>query len=96
MLRKKVNLHYNAVGIMPPFGQDGDTDSKEYYPALLGETLHPDPQSEVVIVRKLGWGKLSNVWLVRSAKQYVSSAILIDLFDRSLDTIEIRTSLSKS
>jgi len=52
---------------MPPYyEQDEDTDAKEYYPALLGETLRPDAHSKVVIVRKLGWGKLSNVWLVRS------------------------------
>ena len=49
--------------------KDEDTDAKEYYPALLGETLRSDAQRKVVVVRKLGWGKLSNVWLVRSVEK---------------------------
>ncbi|KAG8792082.1 hypothetical protein FRC12_007272 [Ceratobasidium sp. 428] len=48
-----------------------------YFPAWLGQPI-PSDTGRYVIVRKLGWGQFSNVWLARDLKlnRFVSLKIL--------------------
>lgn len=42
-------------------------DNPGYYPARLGQEFHNE--GRYVIVRKLGWGRYSSVWLARDCRR---------------------------
>ncbi|THH14064.1 hypothetical protein EW146_g6225 [Bondarzewia mesenterica] len=66
--------------------RQGGQDNPGYFPARLG---HPLEQGRYCIVRKLGWGQYSSVWLAKDEKdnQFVALKIL---------TCEATTALSAS
>lgn len=40
-------------------------DGYGYYPGTIGQRMAAGPDDDFIIVRKLGWGGTSNVWLAR-------------------------------
>ncbi|KAG8723062.1 hypothetical protein FRC09_004895 [Ceratobasidium sp. 395] len=75
------SVHAKTSNDPSPFPEEDlrfDTDSRPgYFPVWLGQAL-PSDSGRYIIVRKLGWGQYSSVWLARDLElnRFVSLKIL--------------------